>query len=254
MTKKGFSTSWESDGSVVEIPGSPLCPGGSNNDDAEDCLLLEMNDDCMASTPRKDDEPVVGILNSRMCPGGSNKYDAYSNHENIKAELIDDESNTSPQCSVFKRELNEDKADSSLLKEADFKADYASDENAIYVSAEIYDREKANFDALVQETLSAEKQRAKLKSQGKDKELLQAEKEVLKLNERLELLSQYMDNLRTEAPEHTDNRQLETDEKPSWSHLYAGVNRYRNKADGSVAEFYVHKSNIISGLKVSTDE
>ncbi|XP_034488241.1 transcription termination factor 2 [Drosophila innubila] len=255
--RNSLSTSYESDGSVVEIAGSPIYTGGSNNVDKDDCILLDIKDEpnCISFAARKGDESAVEIPDSPICPGGSNNDNAhYSPLGKIKGEPKEDENNPSPSYADCKSELNEKKPGPSLLEEAGLKADYASDENAIYVSEEIYDREKDNFDALVQETISAEKQRVKLESQGKDnRELLQAEKEVLKLNERLELMSQYMDNLRTGDQDHADKlekeTQLETDEKPSWAHLYAGVNRYRHKAEGSVAEFYQHKSNIISGLK-----
>ncbi|KAL7730900.1 hypothetical protein ACLKA6_014145 [Drosophila palustris] len=242
----------QSYGSVVEIPYSPICANGSNNEDADDCLTFEIKDEVksISCLGRQSNGSIVELPYSPIRAGGSNNEEADTQIGRIKAEPEHDESNPSspiyPDC---KSELNDDEG-------AGFKTEYASDENAIYVSPEIYDREKANFDALVEKTLIAEKARVKLECQSKDKdskELLQAEKEVIKLNERLNLMSQYMDNLRIEDEEFSDKResqkQLETDEKPSWAHLYAGVNRHRHKAEGSVAEFYQHKSNIISGLK-----
>ncbi|KAM8704220.1 hypothetical protein ACLKA7_008767 [Drosophila subpalustris] len=239
----------KSDGSVVEIPDSPICAGGSNNEDADDCQSFEIKDEAksISCLGRQSHGSVVEIPYSPIRAGGSNNEEADTQIGGIKAEPEHDESN--PSSPIYRDCKSESEG-------AGFKAEYASDENAIYVSSEIYDREKANFDALVEKTLSAEKARVKLESQSKDKdskELLQAEKEVIKLNERLNLMSQYMDNLRIEDEEYSDKResqkQLETDEKPSWAHLYAGVNRHRHKAEGSVAEFYQHKSNIISGLK-----
>ncbi|KAH8307779.1 hypothetical protein KR044_013352, partial [Drosophila immigrans] len=137
----------------------------------------------------------------------------------------------------------------------DLVANYASDDNAIFVSAEIYDREKANFDELVQDTLRAEKQKLMLGTQKKDAaDLIAVEKDVLKLNARLEFMSQYIDNLRVESKQsHEITPELgpksHVDEKPSWARIYAGVNRHRLIASGTLAEFYQHKSNIISGLK-----
>ncbi|KAH8360100.1 hypothetical protein KR093_010806, partial [Drosophila rubida] len=139
--------------------------------------------------------------------------------------------------------------------EAGLAANYASDENAIFVSAEIYEREKANFDELVQNTLKAEKQKVLLAARKKEgADLIEVEKDVLKLNARLEFMSQFMDNLRVkgdQAPEAEPESGVESavNAMPSWAHIYAGVNQHRNIAGGTMAEFYQHKSNIISGLK-----
>lgn len=135
------------------------------------------------------------------------------------------------------------------------KSEYASDDdNATYVSAETYAREKSNFDTLVENVLCAEEQLKILECQQDinqvDKDALDtARSRVNALNNRLELMSQYINDLRIEG--ETKNVEPKNNEPSiSWDRVYAGVNRHRHEAKGSAAEFYQHKSNIISGLRV----
>lgn len=164
-----------------------------------------------------------------------------------------------PEIKLESRESTDDRPGSSdylaLLEQKPkielLNSEYASDDdnNATYVSAEIYAREKSNFDTLVQNVLRAEEQLKILESQQDidegDKDALdEARSRVNALNKRLELMSRYFDDLRIEE-EPKDN-----EPSISWDRVYAGVNRHRHEAQGSAAEFYQHKSNIIAGLRV----
>lgn len=127
------------------------------------------------------------------------------------------------------------------------KSEYASDDdNATYVSAETYAREKCNFDTLVENVLCAEEQLKILECQ---QDINQVDKDALDTARSLELMSQYINDLRIEG--ETKNVEPKNNEPSiSWDRVYAGVNRHRHEAKGSAAEFYQHKSNIISGLRV----
>lgn len=164
-----------------------------------------------------------------------------------------------PDIKLESRESTDDRPGSSdylaLLEQKPkielVKSEYASDDdnNATYVSAEIYAREKSNFDTLVENVLRAEEQLKILESQQDidqgDKDALdEARSRVNALNKRLELMSRYIDDLRIEGEPKDSEPSI------SWDRVYAGVNRHRHEAQGSAAEFYQHKSNIIAGLRV----
>ncbi|XP_062123226.1 transcription termination factor 2 [Drosophila sulfurigaster albostrigata] len=237
--------------SCVEVGNSPIYTGNITYEDKDNrCPLKMVNSGCTSdelvmdvpSTPANIDDSINSECQI-LAPNNEKLI-----HINLGSDVED--ADETPH-GLGNLERVEDEHEAGLV------ANYASDENAIFVSADIYEREKANFDELVQNTLKAEKRKVQLESQDKyASDLDAAEKDVLQLNARLALMSQYIDNLRVESeqgnkdkPGPSSEAGAEADEKPSWSHIYAGVNRHRHIAGGSVAEFYQHKTNIISGLK-----
>jgi len=134
--------------------------------------------------------------------------------------------------------------------------EYADNESAIFVSASEYNEKKAQIDQLVQKILTMEQQQRQLEENASEtKELCDLKLHLEKLNARLEALGEFLDTLRLREDQQEikieDNSELvDHTEQPKWSNLYSGLNRYRQKANHTAAQFYQHKSNIIDSLKV----
>ncbi|XP_033162858.1 transcription termination factor 2 isoform X2 [Drosophila mauritiana] len=137
----------------------------------------------------------------------------------------------------------------------ELSGEYADNECAIFVSASEYNEKKAQIDQLVQKILTMEQQQRQLEENASDtKELCDLKLRLQKLNARLEALGEFLDTLRVREDQQEikiedDSELVDQTEQPKWSNLYSGLNRYRQKANHTAAQFYQHKSNIIDSLK-----
>ncbi|EDW96318.2 uncharacterized protein Dyak_GE25760 [Drosophila yakuba] len=136
----------------------------------------------------------------------------------------------------------------------ELSSEYADNECVIFVSASEYTEKKTQIDQLVQKMLTMEQQQRQLEETGSNSKELCALKTLLeKLNDRLDALGGFLDTLRVredqQAIQIKVSDQVEHTEQPQWSNLYSGLNRYRQKANHTTAQFYQHKSNIIDSLK-----
>ncbi|XP_043651644.1 transcription termination factor 2 [Drosophila teissieri] len=132
--------------------------------------------------------------------------------------------------------------------------EYADNECVIFVSGAEYTEKKTQIDQLVQKMLTMEQQQRQLEETGSNrKELCELKSHLEKLNARLDALGGFLDTLRVredhQAIQIKDSEQVDQTEQPRWSNLYSGLNRYRQKANHTAAQFYQHKSNIIDSLK-----
>lgn len=232
----------------MEIINSPICVKVEIESD-EDCQITQVIENT-ASLPneRKPQIPEeffnVDLKDEHSATSSTNNRIESS----IKLELAE---TIDKKVTIDPKTGGSDSAVQRGIKSELENPDYASDDdNATYVSADIYAREKSNFDTLVKNVLSAEEKLKALENQPDtakvDKDALEeAKNRVDALNKRLNLMSQYIDDLRIEGePKSVNNSSI------SWDRVYAGVNKHHIDATGSAAEFYQHKSNIISGLKV----
>ncbi|XP_026834863.1 transcription termination factor 2 [Drosophila erecta] len=103
--------------------------------------------------------------------------------------------------------------------------------------------------------LTLEEQQRQLEENGSNnKELCELKSHLEKLNARLEALGEFLLTLRVREDQQAIkiedvSEQVDQTEQPQWSNLYSGLNRYRQKANYTAAQFYQHKSNIIDSLK-----
>lgn len=255
-----FTTTDDEDDGDVEIINSPIRVKVEAEND-EDCQITQVIENISSRTNQT--EPSIPKvfrkveLTDERSPTNSTNSRLIENSEvidlqdaSIKLEFAESIDKNVPKDTKTERSDYLESIQREFKTElgnSDFTSD---DDNATYVSADIYAREKSNFDTLVKNVLRAEEQLKDLEKQpvtsqvNKDA-LEEAKSRVAVLNKRLNLMSQYIDDLRIEREsQNVDNTSI------SWDRVYADVNKHRLEATGSTAEFYQHKSNIISGLKV----
>ncbi|KAH8293403.1 hypothetical protein KR054_000204, partial [Drosophila jambulina] len=135
--------------------------------------------------------------------------------------------------------------------------EYADDKDAIFISEKEYLEKKAQIDEMVQKIMALEqRQRQFDENPAASREELQCVKMQLeKLTAALESLGEFLDTLRIRNDDVPVSIKVENNgengeiEQPRWANLYSGLNRHRHKGKHTSAEFYQHKTNIISSLK-----
>ncbi|XP_026850811.1 transcription termination factor 2 isoform X1 [Drosophila persimilis] len=136
----------------------------------------------------------------------------------------------------------------------DFSSEYANDADVVLeVSSAEYEKTKSKFDELVKKVLALEQRKRELEEASKtgapnSEELENIKAQLQRGNDRLIANGDVLDTFRVRE-EQTDNSEPQENVKPQWANLFSGLNRHRNKAGATPAQFYQHKANIISSLK-----
>ncbi|BFF91566.1 transcription termination factor 2 [Drosophila madeirensis] len=137
----------------------------------------------------------------------------------------------------------------------DFSSEYASESDAlILVSSGEYEARRAEFDHHVKKVLALEQRKRELDEVASRAGALHSEDlesirgTLQKENDRMIAKGELLDTLRVDE-EQRGSAETQESAKPEWSKLFSGLNRYRDKAASTTAEFYQHKANIISSLK-----
>ncbi|XP_022209333.2 transcription termination factor 2 [Drosophila obscura] len=132
----------------------------------------------------------------------------------------------------------------------DFSSEYANETDAlIVVSSAEYQTRKTDFDKHVKRVLALEQRKRELEAGALHSEELENIKAILQKDNDLMLIKgELLDALLVDE-EQRENSEPQGSVKPKWSNLFSGLNRHRDKAATTPAEFYQHKANIISSLK-----
>ncbi|SPP83110.1 transcription termination factor 2 [Drosophila guanche] len=137
----------------------------------------------------------------------------------------------------------------------DFSSEYASESDAvILVSSEEYEARRVEFGQHVKKVLALEQRKRVLDEVASRagaidiEDLTSIQGTLQKENYRMIAKGKLLDTLRVDE-EQRGSAETQANVKPEWSKLFSGLNRHRDKAGTTPAEFYQHKANIISSLK-----